>query len=60
MPPLDEGGFIFGEDSDRVLFKDYFAIVVTELMNSYQVVFEGGHDFGIVDWEFGEADVCLG
>ena len=60
MPPLDGGGFIFGEDSDRVLVKDYFAIVVAELANSYQVVLEGGHDVGIVDQELVETDVCLG
>ena len=60
MPTLEEGGSISVEDSDRVLVKDYFAIVAAELANSYQVVLEGGPDVGIADWELGEADVCLG
>ena len=51
--------FHLWKDCDKVLVKDYFAIVTAELANSYQVVLGGGHHFGIAAWELGEA-VCLG
>ena len=48
-PSGEEDGVIFGKDGYNVLFKEHFAAVVTELVDSNEVVFEGGHDFGVAD-----------
>ena len=39
--------------------KDNLAVVVTEFADTYEVMLEGGHDFGIADRELGETDVGL-
>ena len=50
MPSGEEDGVVFGKDSDTMLFKEDFVTVVAELANPDEVVFEGGHDLGVVDW----------
>ena len=48
-PSSEEDGVVFGKDGYAVLFEDLFAAVVTELADSDEVVFEGGHDLGVAD-----------
>ena len=46
---VEEDGVVFGEDGDAVFFEEHFAAIVAELAHSNKVVFEGGHNLGIVD-----------
>ena len=39
--------------------EDNLAVEVTEFADSYEIMLEGGHDFGVADRELGEADVSL-
>ena len=43
-PSGEDGGTIFGKDSDRVFLIDDFATIVAEWANAHDVVLEGGHD----------------
>ena len=47
------------EDGDGIGVKEYSAAIVAELAHPEQVVFEGGHDLCILDWERGEEVVSL-
>jgi hypothetical protein len=59
-PSLQNGGAVFGKYCDgRRAVENNFAIIVTELANSEQVVMEGWHDFGIANWKV-ELDFGLG
>ena len=49
VPSGEEEGVVFGEDGYTVLFREFFAAVVTELANSDDVVFEGGHGLGVAE-----------
>ena len=50
-PTGEEDGVVFGKDSDTVFFEEDFSAVVAELAYSENVVFEGGHDLGVADWQ---------
>jgi hypothetical protein len=48
-----DGVVVLVEDGDGIGVEEYSAAIVAELAHSKQVVFEGGHDFGFLDWERG-------
>ena len=46
-----DGVVVLVKDGDSIGIKEYSAAIVTELAHSKQVVFEGGHDLDVLDWE---------
>jgi hypothetical protein len=46
-----DGVVLFVEDGDGVSVEEDTASVVAEFADTKQVVFEGGHDLDVLDWE---------
>ena len=48
-PVLEKDCVIFRDEGNTMLFKEYIAAVVTEVVNADEIVFESCHNLAVVD-----------